>query len=84
MAIEKVRELSDGATLVRDTDDGRTAVLKPGVYREAMSRADVEAAVAEAGDVWERERGPDSEIGRGMEAGTPSTDHSSEPTGGPD
>lgn len=79
MAIEKVRDLDDGAAVVRDTDGGQTFVLKPGVYRDGMDRAEVDAAVAEAGEEWRRERGPDSELGRNLEAGTPDTDHSSEP-----
>lgn len=41
--------------------------------------AAVQSAKVEAAGEWERERGPDSLLGRGMEAGTPTSDHSSDP-----
>lgn len=79
MAIKNLRELEDGATLVRDEDDGKTFVLKPGVFRPGMTRAEVEAAVAEAADEWSKERGPDSPSGRAAEEGGPfPTEHGGE------
>lgn len=45
----------------------------------ASFRALVLAAKAQAGEEWRRERGPASDLAAGIEAGTPTSDHSSDP-----
>jgi hypothetical protein len=85
MSVYLVKTLSDGAAVVRDSTDLREFVLRPDQWQAVRAlphdrqRAKVEEFVAANGADWARERGPDSPLGRGMEAGTPTTDHSSEP-----
>lgn len=66
-------------------DDGKVALTKD-QHTEVMKfsndstsyRDNVLRVKAGAKAEWAEERGPDSELGRGIEAGTPSTDHSSD------
>jgi hypothetical protein len=68
--------------------DGREYVLTEEAYQEVVSeaedaasfRAGVLESSQEAGAEWARERGPDSPLGRGQEAGQEAeTDHGGAP-----
>lgn len=81
------RELPDGVVEVDLGADGKVIVeaYRHGeVLRVAKNAADYREKIlgikqASAED-WAKNRGPDSELGRNMESGTSTTDHSSEPS----
>lgn len=57
------------------------------ILATAKTASEYQAAVAAAKNKsdadWKAERGPDSELGRNMEAGNPVVDHSSDPVSDP-
>ena len=69
-----------------DLEDSQIILNEPvfdDIIQIAQSKEEFRALVLQGKDKthedWQRERGPDSALGRNMEAGTPTTDHSSEP-----
>lgn len=67
-------------------DDGKIVLTKTeheGVLAGVDNAVDYRTVVLrlkdQAKQEWLRDSGPDSELGRNMEAGTPTADHSSEP-----
>lgn len=47
MSIDVIRTLPDGSNVVRDTDDGREFVLKPGQFAELRARGSGRAVLEE-------------------------------------
>lgn len=85
--IRLTNRLSDGTVVLRDDADGAEFVLSASQWREvqalnaAQQRAAVEAYVLTNREEWAAERGPDSDLAKNMEAGTPQVDHGgSEPS----
>ena len=86
MSLYKSQDLPDGSVVVSDdTNPNVDVILKAGQWQEIERLAESEQRhrlrefLAANGEEWARERGPDSPLGRGMEAGTPTTDHGGAP-----
>ena len=81
MVIYKSQDLADDRVLVMDADSGKQWVLPAALWdeiahlpvseQETRIRQHLDASAAE----WQRERGPESELGRNVEQGTPTADH---------
>lgn len=71
-------DFGDGTPPVVISKDALTEIYGQSNNRDEFYRKVQEAKNKSAED-WRRERGPDSELGRNMELGTPTTDHSSDP-----
>lgn len=85
MTLYVSQTLEDGSQVVADADDPNvTYVLKPGQFDEidglpeSEQRHRLREFMAMNKTEWEKERGPDSDLGKNLEAGTPRADHSSE------
>jgi hypothetical protein len=82
------RQTTDGETVVLVSIDGQDYVLEEAEFEEVVNssnddpgtfREGILEYVKDSAAEWDAERGPDSTLGRNVEQGTPSTDHSSEP-----
>ena len=82
----QVEEVSDDVVSIKLPDMDHWVVLTKDAYQKAVAVAtdaqnfheQVRAAVQSSLEDWRANRGPNSELGRNMEQGTPLTDHSSE------
>lgn len=67
--------LQDGVVVLTRAayDDAAASSRDKAAFEKAVRRA-----MLGKKDEWQRERGPDSELGKNIEAGTPPADHSSD------
>jgi len=68
-------DLYDAGKVILLKEDHDRILSESGVYNAASYKEAVLAAKKARGEEWQTERGPDSELTQGMEAGTPDTDN---------